>query len=288
MGRPGLLLALLGFAAAVVPVQRRVDAHRAPLREHHELLYVASPRFVRVLFAGFEDIAADVYWLRAVQYFGSERLYGRTREFELLFPLIDIATTLDPRLEVAYRYGAIFLCEPTPVGAGRPREGLQILEKGITAMPLNWRLRQDLGFFTFLFGRDPAKAASILEEASRLPGAAFWLRAMAGDMLLRHGSRDVARRMWRQVSEDATAPIIRQNAVVRLEILDALDAVDAIAAHVEAFTRRTGRHPESLEELRRAGLLPGSSVDSSGTPYDYDPATGRVRLSTKSPLWRPE
>jgi hypothetical protein len=282
------LSVLVGLAVAVVPLQRRVDASRAQLHAHHELLYASSPRFVRVLFAGFEDVAADVYWLRVVQYFGSERLYGQSRDFGLLFPLIDITTTLDPRLEVAYRYGAIFLCEAAPVGAGRPQEGIRILEKGVAAMPLNWRLRQDMGFFTFLFLNDVPRAAAILDDASRLPGAAFWLRSMAADMLARGGSRDVARRMWRQMYEESRAPIIRQNAVGRLAILDALDAADDVATRVEEFKKRTGRRPEGLEELRRAGLLPGAPVDSSGTPYDYDPATGRVSLSKRSPFWRPE
>jgi hypothetical protein len=286
--RLGSLLVVLGLAAAVMPVQRRVDAARAPLREHHELLYVSSPHMVRILFAGFEDIAADVYWLRAVQYFGSEHAYSERPDFSLLYPLIDITTTLDRRLEIAYRYGAIFLCEPAPMGAGRPQEGIRILEKGIAAMPLNWRLRQDLGFFTFLFLKDAPKAAEILDQASKVPGAAFWLRYMAADILASGGSRDIARRMWRQMYEQSEAPIVRQNAEERLKILDALDAVDAVGARVEEFARRTGRRPDTLEELRRTGLLPVPPVDPSGVPFDYDPATGRVSVSTRSPLWRPD
>jgi hypothetical protein len=288
VGRLGPALVLVVLALAVTPVQRRVDAARAPLRAHHELLYVSSPRLLRVLFAGFEDLGADLYWLRTVQYFGSEHLYAERPDFELLYPLVDITTTLDPRLEVAYRYGAIFLCEPVPTGAGRPREGIRILEKGVAAMPLNWRLRQDLGFFTFLFLKDPPRAAAILEEASRLPGAAFWLRYMAADILARGGSRDVARRMWRQMYEQSEAPIVRQNAEQRLLILDALDGADAVAARVEEYARRSGRRPASLEEVRRAGLLRGPPVDPSGTPYAYDAATGRVSLSKGSPLWRPD
>jgi hypothetical protein len=284
----GPFLVLLGLGAAVVPVQRRVDAARSGLGEHDELLYLSSPRLVRSLFPGFEDLAADVYWLRTVQYFGRERLFVANPKFELLFPLVDITTTLDPRLEAAYRYGSIFLCEPRPAGAGQLQQGLRILEKGIAANPTNWRLRQDLGFYTFLFLHDAPKAAAIIEEASRVPGAAFWLHQLAADIMNKGGSRDVARRMWRDISEQAEEPSIRANAVQRLEVLDALDAADALTAQVEELAKRMGRRPDSLEELWKARLVRAPPVDASGAPYDYDPRTGRVRVSKRSRLWRPD
>ena len=39
-------------------------------------------------------------------------------EYQLLYPLLDITTTLDPHFNIAYRFGAIFLSEPYPGGAG--------------------------------------------------------------------------------------------------------------------------------------------------------------------------
>jgi len=34
------------------------------------------------------------------------------KRFDLLVPLVNITIALDPRLEIAYRYGATFLAEP--------------------------------------------------------------------------------------------------------------------------------------------------------------------------------
>jgi hypothetical protein len=69
------------------------------------VLYLWSGEHVKRLVPGFENLAADLYWLRTVQYFGGQRLFVSDKRFELLRPLIDITTTLDPRLEIAYRYG---------------------------------------------------------------------------------------------------------------------------------------------------------------------------------------
>jgi hypothetical protein len=237
---------------------------------------------------GFEGLAADVYWLRTVQYFGGERLFAQDKRFELLRPLVDITTTLDPRLEIAYRYGAVFLSEPKPLGAGRPREGIEVLEKGTLALPQSWRLRQDLGFFHYLFMKDSETASRVLLEAASIPGAAFWLRTLAADVLAKGGDRASSRRMWRQMFEQAEEGIIRDNARVRLRILDSLDVRDGIAAAVAEAERRYGRRPARLEELRPLGLWRGPLADVAGHRFGYDVETGRVFIPETSPMWRPE
>ena len=111
----------------------RVDAART------RVLYVRSPAAMKRLTFGFEALAADVYWIRAIQHYGGDRL-DKTgtpggRRYELLYPLLDIATTLDPYFNIAYRFGAIFLGEPYPGGPGRPDQAVALLRKGIAAMP---------------------------------------------------------------------------------------------------------------------------------------------------------
>jgi hypothetical protein len=284
--RLALVIALL---VPLVPwSQSRVDRRIGAYRAQEEVLYLWSGEHVKRLFPGFEALAADIYWLRTVQYFGGERLFSREKRFELLRPLVDITTTLDPRLEIAYRYGAIFLCEPPPTGAGRPREGIEVLEKGVRNLPLSWRLRQDLGFFHFLFLNDAPRAASILLEAADIPGAAFWLRSLAADVLAKGGDRAGSRLMWQRMFEQAEPGIIRENARVRLQIFDSLDRADRLAALVAAFQRRIGRRPRRLEELRAAGLHPEPPVDMAGVPLGYDVETGRVFIQKQSPMWRPD
>jgi hypothetical protein len=200
---------------------------------------------------------------------------------------VDITTTLDPRLEIAYRYGAIFLSEPSPMGAGRPREGIELLERGVRALPSSWRLRQDLGFFHFVFLKDPHTAARILAEAAEMPGAAFWLRTLAADLVARGGDREASRRMWRQMHEQAEEGIIRENAALRLQILDSLDLRDGLRLGVAEWTKRQGRPPERLHQLVESGLWTGPLTDLAGVPFGYDARTGRVYVQETSPMWRP-
>ena len=142
------LLALL--LVPVVPLAERSAQARLGDGGRAEVLYLWSGPQVRRLADGFHNVLADIYWLRTVQYFGSQRAFAAKSNYALLRPLIDITTSLDPRLEIAYRYGATFLAEPYPAGAGEPKAAIEVLRKGVQANPASWRLRQDLGLFHLL------------------------------------------------------------------------------------------------------------------------------------------
>ncbi len=284
----GLVLAFLVLLPAVPWTQAEIDRRAGEFRAQEEVLYLWSGTQVKRLFPGFEGLGADVYWLRTVQYFGGQRLFAAHKRFELLHPLIDITTTLDPRLEIAYRYGAIFLSEPSPIGAGRPREGIEVLEKGARNNPGSWRLRQDLAFFHYIYLHDAERAAAVLNEAAELPGAAFWLRMLSADLLAKGGERANSRRMWQQMYDQAEPGIIKDNAALRLRILDSRDLADRLTGLVATFARRTGRRPARLTELRAAGLWRGPLVDASGTPFGYDPEKGLAFIERASPMWRPD
>jgi hypothetical protein len=94
--------------------------------------------------------------------------------------------------------------------------------------------------------------------------------------------------MWQQMFDQAEAGIIKENAKVRLQILDSLDRGDQLARLAAEFERRHGRLPARLEELSEAGLLKGPLVDAGGVPFGYDPRTGHVFIDKSSPMWRPE
>jgi hypothetical protein len=282
----GVSLWLGALLFGVVTLQKRLDERLGPFRATEETLYMWSGEHVKRLVPGFRNLAADLYWLRTVQYFGGQRLFSAEKRFELLEPLTEITTTLDPRLEIVYRYGAIFLSEPRPVGAGRPRAGVALLERGVAVLPDSWRLRQELGFFTHLFLRDSAGAARILDEASRQPGAPFWLRTLGASLLAQGGDRASARRMWQQMYDQAEGDFLKYNALQHLRVLDARDQADRLTAAAAEFQRRFGRRPSRLEEVRRLARDP--LTDEAGVPFAYDSVTGHVTVSRQSPLWRAE
>lgn len=278
------LLGLVPLLAGIAHSQRLIDAQPTARPERSPLFAEAPERLVR-LAPGFELLLADVYWLRTVQYYGSQRAFHPDPLYESLWSLIDITTTLDPRLEIAYRYGAVFLSEDRPIGAGRPDLGIKVLEKGVRLNPGSWRLQWELGANWFFFMKNPRRAADVLREASRVPGAPFWLEGLAA-RFLEGDDRASAREIWRRQYESGEGGI-RENALYNLQVLDALDIRDAYNAAVSRFAEQHGRPPASLQELHRAGIVKDPAPrDPTGTPFVYDAAAARVMLARTSRLWR--
>src|SRR5579872_3839690 len=71
----------------------------------HEVLYITSPRAAKRMSLGYDGLMADIYWTRAVQYFGNHHAHG-SQEYNLLAPLLTITTALDPHLTIAYDFGS--------------------------------------------------------------------------------------------------------------------------------------------------------------------------------------
>lgn len=278
----------LALLPAVPLAQLRVDAALGSFRAQEEVLYLWSGEHVKRLCPGFEGLMADVYWLRTVQYFGGQRAFSQSKDFSLLEPLIDITVSLDKRFEIAYRYGAIFLSEPKPLGAGRPEAGVALLRRAAEAMPGSWRLRQELGFFTYMFLRDHKAAAEVLLEAAEIPGSPYWIKSMAGNILAKGGERSLARRIWQEMYDRGEAGIMRDIAHLNLQRLDAKDLAEEIERRVALFLGDTGRLPGSLTELREAGLLAFVPRDPVGVEFSYDPQTGKVTIGRTSQLWAVE
>src|SRR5437879_8228896 len=119
---------LIACMAGSVLLLRGLDR----LRSHatlEEVLYIPSPKAIKRLSLGYDGLLADVYWTRAVQYFG-DKLNRGSEHFDLLAPLLEITTTLDPHLLVAYEYGSNFLAPKIPGGAGQPQRAIKLAEFG--------------------------------------------------------------------------------------------------------------------------------------------------------------
>jgi len=280
--KPGFAIGALFLA--VVAVQSRIDESFGEYRSTEEILYIDNPRVLKKLLVGFENVAADLYWLRTVQYFGGKRRDANNKNFDLLEPLLRITVTLDPKFKIAYSYGATFLSEPFPQGAGMPSKGIALIDDGIRQHPGHWRFYLDKGFIYYWHLRDFDKAAEILLEGGKLQGAPYWMKTAAGRILTEGGDRQTARGLWQVLHDTAETPQQRDNAAIHLRQLDALDQMDALQKLIAVFVERVGRHPQRWEELISSGLLTAMPVDPTGAPYLLGPSRGEVRPSPESKL----
>lgn len=274
------------LAALVVPqAQARIDAAFEKMGPEPDVSSVWTGPVVRAFSLGFREFLADVYWLRAVQYYGRQKLLSAPTGYADLKPLLETAAELDPRFEIVYRYGAVFLSEAVPVGAGQPEAGVTFLKKGADRNPTNWRLRQDEGLFSFFYLNDAARGSQVLLQAAEIPGAAPWLKPLAAQVLSQGGELEASLQMWTIIREQSEPGVLRDNAEAQLGVLRNRMLAREMRARIADYQNRTGDRTSTLEELKARGVV-GSVVDLAGVPFEFDPALGSLSISRKSPLWR--
>lgn len=288
------LVVVAGLASSAALSHRLASARPAPSAAREaESLYV-SPEAARRMSLGFNGLAADWYWMRALQYVGGKVVAyeGDVQLDDLsplaltqLAPLLDRATTLDPKFFAAYEYGAVVL------SAFDHEAAVRLVEKGIRANPSDWRLRHHLGYIHWRRG-EFAAAARAYDEGAQVPGAQPWMRMMSAQMQAQGGSRETARAIYARMmeSDDET---VRNLAASRIAQLDSLDERDAIRRVLAAFRERAGRCPQGWREVAQVLYAAriridrsGTPLDPTGVPYALDQQTCDVSLGSESRIPR--
>ncbi len=276
-----LLVVPLGFEGFWL-LQHRIDTQRASISEERDEVLLRSPRLVKAMGLEYAPLLADIYWTRVVQYYGNKHLRGQAN-LELLWPLLDITTTLDPNLVIAYRFGAMFLSPPAPGGAGRPDLAVQLIQRGIQANPDYWRLYEDLGFVYYFDLKDYQKASAAFLEGSKNPKALVWMKIMAAKVAAEGESFETSMFLWKDIYDSTADPMVKKNALTHMQLLKVKEDCKRLDALADEFEKRFGRRPARISDLAQAGLIRGIPRDPSGYAYVVG-KDGKAELNLDSPL----
>ena len=270
-------LLLIVFFAGSVFALRNVEASRGREATLEDVLYLPSSKTIKRLSLGYSGVLADIYWTRAVQYFGAKHI-KHSQRYDLLYPLLDIATDLDPHIIVAYEYGSVFLSQQPPDGAGEPDKAVKLIEKGIRENPEHWRLYFTLGFVHYIDRQDPKAAQEAFEKGSEIPGAQPWMRVMAARMAERSKDINTAAALWEAVYQTTSDPSVKKAAQSHLDSIKADLDIHELQNRVQIYRQRTGHLPADWAEMERVGLVRGIPLDPNGEAYRLQP-DGKVEVA---------
>ncbi|HET7226865.1 MAG TPA: hypothetical protein VFK69_14250 [Candidatus Eisenbacteria bacterium] len=180
-----LAVALAHTAARTLPAPRPLE----------ELAYYPSGRFIEPATLGHAQSAADLAWLRAVQYYGEHR--DTDNHFARMAHVFDILTTLAPHFTAAYAFGGFALAQEGRDFAAAER----LMQKGVDANPTDADLAFEFGFLYYVKpgGRDLERAAEYFERAARLPNPPPMAARFAAFARQNAGELAVAYALWADV-----------------------------------------------------------------------------------------
>lgn len=243
-----LLLVAVVAALGVAVAQPAVDATRRARNIDNALLFVPDGAQVRAASTGFEEVAADILWIRAVLVFGERFDTASGEEWTTwLRRMIRAVNTLDPRWRTAYFYGGALLRV-----AGDIEGSTLVFRDGADAIPGDAVFPFSVGMNAYLYDNDPESAAAWLERAAVVPGAPAWYAAAAAAMHQKAGARSTAIDYLRETIRTSPSEAVREDAkrqlgrVIHTEMVESWKqaCLDYRAGHGHRL-----RSPDQLAEL---------------------------------------
>jgi tetratricopeptide (TPR) repeat protein len=204
---------------------------------------------------GFEQVMADWYWVKALQYFTDPvQAYNR---YKNLGDILDVVTGVDPDFRYAYKFAGIAV----PYDTGRLHwantdHAIELLERGVTRFPDDWEIQFYLGFSLLNFRKETGRAAEHFAAAARIPGSPPYLKAFAARLFAAGGDIDRALVFAETMLERSTDAQERRQLEQRIQSIRLEGQLRALEEAARRFQKEEGRWPSSPFELTARYGLP--------------------------------
>jgi len=261
---------LLALGGSAVGVLTMVERQRPSLARAEELSYLPKGEYLKLVVLGYQQMAADLIWLKAVQHLGEKH---QTRAGYLsAYHAVDVLTDVDPTFVFAYQAAGTVL----GVWAGLPRESIALLTKGMRNHPEVWQLPFYVGYDYFYELHDPVMGARYFRIASVLPGAPDYLPRLAARMTVEVGDPQAALEFLQRLYQQTEDEQVRQGLARRMKEVIAERDIRFLEEGVRRYKARYGKLPVKLEDLVTREIIPKIPEEPFGGIYKLQASEGTV------------
>lgn len=200
-------------------------------------------KFLKRYHLGFSNAIAGLLWVQFLQM--HEHVELKEGEVSWEYAMLDSITTLDPRFQRAFHYGAILLSvlRQDKLGA------MLIMKRWLRYNPTHWRTHFLYGYHLYFeMGRFKEAAKYVLRAAS-MKGAPFWLSSLGVRLLSESGSLVQALRVTTDLYVGATNKGTKERLVRRLRSLNFALQKTTWTEALEAYRKKHKREPSGTKPL---------------------------------------
>ena len=161
------LIVVAAILISLYTIQRHLDTIRSDWPDKEELLYLPSGNMLTIVSLGFDQLVADILYIRMIDYFSTHLMTDHT--YVWFYHIADLITTLDPHFRFPYIFAGLML----NLEGGQFENARKILIKGERVFPNDWYFPFALGLNYFFGSADFETAARYLENARNLGGPLY-------------------------------------------------------------------------------------------------------------------
>ncbi len=247
---------------AIISLAYRLDIRKTPHELIGELMYFPSGYALRTVSVGYHAPLADVVWLRFIQYYGEHRMTDA--RFELMYHILDILTTLDPRFLYSYTLGALMLTHD----ARRPDQAEALLKKGMYSNPDEWRIPFTYGFVNYIFLKEYRVAQTYFRVASAKPGAPDMARRWCAFITyLKLGDLKTSLALWMDLYNSTENPEEREIAAIYIKKIKMQIDINFLDRKIGEYADEMGHQPTVITDLVTSGLVDEIPEEPHGESY---------------------
>jgi hypothetical protein len=263
-------LLLLMFGAMTIVLASKIEQQRPSSTRAEELSYLPNGKYLRVAALGYEQVVADLLWLKVVQHYGDGA--ETTEGFRWAYHAVDVLTDVDPTFAFAYQATGVMLT----AWGHLPHESAAILAKGFRNNPHVWELPFFLAYDYYYELHQPKVAAEYLRMAAALPNAPEYLPKLAARMMVESGESGAALEFLQRLYQQTQDETLRQALEFRMREVVAERDIQFLEEGVERYKERYGRLPRTLQELVAGEIIADIPTEPLGGEYKLNSEQGTV------------
>lgn len=267
-------LIFLLFIASIFLLQRRIDSYKGRAEKIEALRLLPPGRYIRPLTLGYNQMAADLIWLKAIQLIGEKEI--SPEGYDWIYHVLNVVTDLDPKFDYAYQVGGVVLAT---LGDQFDKSNA-LLEKGLKENPKVWQIPFYLGFNHFFYLKDYKRAADYMSIASQLPGSPRYVPFLASRLYTQAKDPDTGMKFLSRVYENTRDERIRAEIEVRIKELKVEKDLQILEEAAAKYKEKYGNEPAILDYLVKEGFIQEIPEEPFDGYYYVDPKTREIKSSS--------
>ncbi len=253
------------LSATIFHLQSFRDSKSSHFESTEEFNYLPNGTFLRGAALSFDDILADLLWIKTISYFGDH--LDRDQNYQWLNHLLEVITTLDPYFHDPYEFGGIILSWELHDADSGTKILLQGMENVPKQHPRYWYLPFFTGFNYMYYKHDYQKAAEYLEIAASFPQSPKYLPLLVSRLYANTSDPGMAIPFLEEMLAQADSPKLQESLQRRINEIHVKQHINVLTAASKHFQEQTGNALKNIDDLVSNGVLKTLPIEPFGGKY---------------------